>query len=52
MPVDFTRLPLIAVLGMMLYGEAFDIYVFIGAGVIFAANYTNIWLESRARRRI
>lgn len=49
MPVDFTRLPLIAVIGMVLYGEALDIYVFIGAAVIFAANYTNIWLESRAR---
>lgn len=50
MPVDFTRLPLIAVIGMVLYGEALDIYVFIGAAVIFAANYTNIWVESRARR--
>lgn len=46
-PVDFVRLPLIAVIGMVLYGEALDIWVFVGAAVIFGANYLNIWRETR-----
>lgn len=41
-PFDFARLPLIAVVGMLFYNEPLDIYVFIGAGVIFSANYLNI----------
>jgi drug/metabolite transporter (DMT)-like permease len=50
MPVDFARLPLIAVIGMVVYGEAVDIWVFIGAAVIFAANYANILSETRESR--
>ena len=46
-PFDFIRLPVIAIIGMALYGEALDLFVFIGAVVIFAANYLNIWTESR-----
>lgn len=42
MPIDFIRLPTIAVVGMLVYGENLDIYVFVGAAVIFAANYINI----------
>ena len=41
-PLDFARLPLIAVVGAVYYGEALDIYVFAGAALIFAANYLNI----------
>jgi len=41
-PIDFTRLPIIAVLGMLLYNEPLDIWVLCGAIVIFAANYMNI----------
>jgi drug/metabolite transporter (DMT)-like permease len=40
----------IAVVGMALYGEALDPWVFVGAAVIFAANYLNIWTESRRAR--
>lgn len=47
-PLDFVRLPAIAVVGMALYGEALDLYVFLGAAVIFAANYLNILTESRS----
>jgi len=47
MPVDFARLPLIAVIGMMFYSEPIDLFVILGAVVIFAANYVNIWLETR-----
>jgi drug/metabolite transporter (DMT)-like permease len=46
-PFDFIRLPVIAVIGMALYGEALDVFVFLGAAVIFAANYLSIWTESR-----
>lgn len=51
MPLDFARLPLVAVIGMMLYGEPLDPWVFIGAALIFSANYVNIALEARAERR-
>lgn len=47
MPVDFARLPLIAVIGMMFYSEPIDLFVILGAVVIFAANYVNIWQETR-----
>jgi drug/metabolite transporter (DMT)-like permease len=48
-PIDFVRLPAIAVVGMLVYGEALDVWVFVGALVIFAANYANIWTETRPR---
>ena len=51
MPIDFVRLPLITVVGMMLYSEPFDWYVFLGAAVIFAGNYLNIWQETRPAPR-
>ena len=46
-PIDFVRLPAIAVVGMLLYGEVLDVWVFIGAGIIFAGNYLNLWFETR-----
>ena len=45
-PIDFVRLPLIAVIGMLVYAEALDIWVFIGGAIIFAGNYMNLWIES------
>ena len=42
MPVDFARLPLIAIIGMLFYGEALDTYVLLGAVLIFIANYINL----------
>ncbi|WP_297771652.1 DMT family transporter [uncultured Roseovarius sp.] len=48
-PVDFLRLPLIAVIGLMVYGEAIDALTLIGAAVIFGANYLNLWFETRKR---
>ncbi len=47
MPIDFVRLPVIAFIGMFLYNEALDPWVFAGAIVIFGANYFNIWHASR-----
>lgn len=46
-PIDFVRLPAIAIVGALFYNEAIDIWVFVGAVVIFGANYFNIWLETR-----
>ena len=49
-PMDFARLPTIAIIAWILYAESLDIYVFVGAVVIFAGNYFNIWSETRAKR--
>ncbi len=42
MPIDFVRLPAIALVGMILYDEPIELVVFAGAALIFAANYVNI----------
>jgi len=41
-PMEFFRLPIIALVGMWLYGEALDPFVFAGGAVIFAANWLNL----------
>jgi len=46
-PLDFVRLPIIAIAAMIIYNEAIDIWVFVGASIIFAGNYLNIWVENR-----
>ena len=46
-PIDFIRLPTIAVVGMLVYGEAIDIWVLVGATIIFGGNYLNLWWETR-----
>lgn len=46
-PIDFVRLPLIAVIGMAFYNEPLDIFVFLGAALIFAGNYYNLLTETR-----
>lgn len=47
MPVDFVRLPAIALIGMLLYSEPLDGLVFLGAAIIFGANYLNILHQAR-----
>lgn len=49
-PMEFLRLPIIAAAGMAVYGEPLQPAVFLGAGVIIAANLVNLRGE-RARRR-
>ncbi|WP_258523863.1 DMT family transporter [Roseovarius sp. TE539] len=49
MPVDFFRLPVIALVGWLLYAETVDVFVFVGAAVIFGSNYLNIWIETRRK---
>jgi drug/metabolite transporter (DMT)-like permease len=46
-PVDFLRLPLIAVVGFLAYGEGVDVLVLVGAGIIFVGNYYSIRRENR-----
>lgn len=41
-PMEFFRLPIIALVGMWLYAEALDPFVFLGGAVIFAANWLNL----------
>lgn len=47
-PVDFLRLPLIAAVGMIFYGEPLELPTLLGAAVIFAGTYYSIRRESRA----
>ena len=47
MPFDFLRLPIAAIAGVLLFSEHPDIWVFVGAGIIFGATYYPTW---RARK--
>ncbi|MGI9394876.1 MAG: DMT family transporter [Boseongicola sp.] len=49
-PMDFLRLPVIAIVGMLWYDEALNGLVFVGAALIFAGNYLNIWAEARRKK--
>ena len=46
-PIDFIRLPLIAVVGALLYAEPFDPLVILGAAVIFIGTYYSLSRERR-----
>ncbi len=46
-PFDFLRLPLIAVVGLVFYGEGIDVFIVLGAVLIFAANFINVRHETR-----
>jgi drug/metabolite transporter (DMT)-like permease len=51
-PIDFIRMPLIAVVGALFYHEPFDPAVLAGAAVIFVGTYYSLSRESaRASRR-
>ena len=50
MPMDFARLPVIAIVGMLLYDESLLLSVFLGAALIFAANIINLRPEPRRSR--
>ena len=45
-PIDFIRLPLIAVVGALFYAEPFDPMVIVGAAVIFAGTYYSLRRET------
>ena len=46
-PLDFLRIPLIAVVGWWLYGEPLDVFVFAGAGIIVLGLLWNLRSESQ-----
>lgn len=46
-PMEFLRLPLIALVGTLLYGEDLRVSVFLGAGLIVAGNLVNMRAETR-----
>ena len=42
MPMDFLRLPLIAVAGLMIYDESIEFWVFVGGAIVFAGSWLNL----------
>ena len=46
-PIDFLRLPLIAVVGMLFYSEPLEFSIMLGAAMIFAGTYYSVQRESR-----
>ena len=46
-PMDYLRVPLIAVVGWLVYAEALDPFVLLGGAVIAAANIVNLMAERR-----
>jgi drug/metabolite transporter (DMT)-like permease len=51
-PMDFLRVPLVAVIGWMFYGEHLDIFVFAGAGLIIAGVLWNLRGEAQRNSRL
>ena len=49
-PLDFMRIPLIAVVGWAFYGERLDIFVLLGALIIVAGVLWNLRAEAARRR--
>lgn len=50
-PMDFLRLPVIAMIGAIFYDEAINMWVIVGAVTVFAANFWNIWEEGRQKTK-
>lgn len=50
-PMDFMRLPLITLVGFVLYREPIEWIILVGACVMFAGNYINIQAENRAHSK-
>ncbi|MCP5085261.1 MAG: DMT family transporter [Rhodobacteraceae bacterium] len=46
-PLDFLRLPLIAAVGFLFYGESLDWFVLAGGVVMFTGNFLNIRAEKK-----
>jgi drug/metabolite transporter (DMT)-like permease len=46
-PLDFLRIPLIALVGWAFYGEALDVFVFAGAALIICGVTWNLLAERR-----
>ncbi|WP_319519879.1 DMT family transporter [uncultured Martelella sp.] len=46
-PIDFLRVPLAAIVGYYAYGEAIDLWVFLGGAIILLSNYQAVLRERR-----
>jgi drug/metabolite transporter (DMT)-like permease len=42
LPMEFARLPVVAVIGLLAYGEPLDPWLFLGAAVIVAGIWLNV----------
>ncbi len=49
-PIDFLRLPIIALVGAVFYGEPLSVALVLGGAVILLANWNNIRTENRGKR--
>ena len=49
-PLDFFRLPFIALIGWTFYNESWDLLIFLGGTVIFSGNLLNLWTEHRVAK--
>lgn len=49
-PMDFIRLPLITIVGYVIYKEPWNPWVLLGGVMIFSGNMINIWGERRSRK--
>ena len=52
MPIDFLRLPFIAVVGFIFYDERPEVWVFIGAAIVFLGSWLNLREGSSAQRQV
>jgi drug/metabolite transporter (DMT)-like permease len=50
-PMDFLRLPLAAIMGWLLYKEALDLFVVLGAIIMFSGNFINILVEKKLQEK-
>ena len=50
-PIDFLRMPLIALIGYLLYGETVSAWLALGVAMILASNYYALRAESRRARK-
>ncbi|QDA35977.1 DMT family transporter (plasmid) [Paracoccus liaowanqingii] len=48
-PIDFLRVPMAAVVGFYAYGEAIDLWVFLGGGIILLSNLQAVLAERRGQ---
>lgn len=46
-PLDFIRLPLMVLIGMLLYNEVLDSWVLLGAVLVLGGNFLNVYTEHR-----
>lgn len=50
-PIDFLRVPLIAIVGWLFFNERTELAVWVGAGVVIAGVAVNLIAEARAKQR-